>query len=67
MYGSGQGDDFFKPFFCIFNKGNETQCTGLSLKLKKMQIVAHSHNKIDVALRKIQMTVCVMLRMISQN
>lgn len=50
----------------MFNKDNETQCIGLSL-LKEMQIVAHSHNKIHVALRKIQMVLCVMLQIISQN
>lgn len=48
--------------FCMFSKDNETQFIGLSLELKQMQIVAHSHNKIHVALRKIQMALCVMLQ-----
>lgn len=45
----------------MFNKDNETQWVGLSLELKQMQIVAHSHNKTHIALRKVQMALCVMI------
>lgn len=46
----------------MFNKDNKIQCICFSLELKEMQNGAHSHSKIHVAVRKIQMTLYVMLQ-----
>lgn len=46
----------------MFNKDNKTQCTWLSLELKEMQNGVCSHSKTHVAVRKIQMTLYVMLQ-----